>query len=150
MFIYLDTETTGYGPDDRLCQIAFKPENVLKKAVSRIEKKVEIDRTAKINEAIDHLKTKVEEKNQVGEAIDKIEEKVAKQGSEKGKKVKQAKSIADRPKVSTQERAEMVATAAYYIAEGHGFTPGQAEADWKAAEKEIDQTLKGKKKRKPK
>ena len=25
MFIYLDTETTGNGPDDRLCQIAFKP-----------------------------------------------------------------------------------------------------------------------------
>jgi DNA polymerase III epsilon subunit-like protein len=27
MFIYLDTETTGTGPDDRLCQIAFKPNN---------------------------------------------------------------------------------------------------------------------------
>ena len=27
MFIYLDTETTGAGPDDRLCQIAFKPED---------------------------------------------------------------------------------------------------------------------------
>lgn len=26
MFIFLDTETTGTGPDDRLCQIAFKPE----------------------------------------------------------------------------------------------------------------------------
>jgi exodeoxyribonuclease X len=26
MYIYLDTETTGNGPDDRLCQIAFKPE----------------------------------------------------------------------------------------------------------------------------
>lgn len=26
MFIYLDTETTGTGPDDRICQIAFKPE----------------------------------------------------------------------------------------------------------------------------
>jgi DNA polymerase III epsilon subunit-like protein len=25
MFIFLDTETTGNGPDDRLCQIAFKP-----------------------------------------------------------------------------------------------------------------------------
>ena len=24
MFIYLDTETTGTGPADRLCQIAFK------------------------------------------------------------------------------------------------------------------------------
>jgi len=27
MFIFLDTETTGNGPDDRLCQIAFRPEN---------------------------------------------------------------------------------------------------------------------------
>ena len=26
MFIFRDTETTGTGPDDRLCQIAFKPE----------------------------------------------------------------------------------------------------------------------------
>jgi DNA polymerase III epsilon subunit-like protein len=26
MFIFLDTETTGTGPDDRLCQIAFKLE----------------------------------------------------------------------------------------------------------------------------
>ena len=25
--VVLDTETTGAGPDDRLCQIAFKPEN---------------------------------------------------------------------------------------------------------------------------
>ena len=27
MYIFLDTETTGTGPEDRLCQIAFKPEN---------------------------------------------------------------------------------------------------------------------------
>ena len=27
MFIFLDTETTGTGPNDRLCQIAFKPDN---------------------------------------------------------------------------------------------------------------------------
>jgi exodeoxyribonuclease X len=26
MFIFLDTETTDIGPDDRLCQIAYKPE----------------------------------------------------------------------------------------------------------------------------
>ena len=29
MYIYLDTETTGTGPDDKLCQIAFKPESGL-------------------------------------------------------------------------------------------------------------------------
>jgi hypothetical protein len=27
MFIFPDTETTGNRPDERLCQIAFKPEN---------------------------------------------------------------------------------------------------------------------------
>jgi DNA polymerase III epsilon subunit-like protein len=27
MFIFLDTETTGTGPGDRLCQIAFKPDD---------------------------------------------------------------------------------------------------------------------------
>ena len=27
MYIYLDTETTGNNPDDRLCQIAFKAGN---------------------------------------------------------------------------------------------------------------------------
>ena len=27
MFIFLDTETTGIGENDRLCQIAFKSEN---------------------------------------------------------------------------------------------------------------------------
>ena len=26
MYIFLDTETTGTGSEDRLCQIAFKPE----------------------------------------------------------------------------------------------------------------------------
>ena len=29
MFIFLDTETTGNGPADRLCQIAFKTEGGL-------------------------------------------------------------------------------------------------------------------------
>ncbi|MBW2635869.1 MAG: 3'-5' exonuclease, partial [Deltaproteobacteria bacterium] len=29
MYIFLDTETTGTGPDDRLCQIAFKNEDGL-------------------------------------------------------------------------------------------------------------------------
>jgi hypothetical protein len=27
MYIYLDTETTGNNPDDRLCQIAFNAED---------------------------------------------------------------------------------------------------------------------------
>jgi hypothetical protein len=31
------------------------------------------------------------------------------------------------------ERHEMIATAAYYLAERRGFAPGQAEVDWLAA-----------------
>jgi hypothetical protein len=29
MFIYLDTETTGSGPEDKLCQIAFKTDGTI-------------------------------------------------------------------------------------------------------------------------
>jgi hypothetical protein len=31
MFIFLDAETTGTGPDDKLCQIAFKAEGVARR-----------------------------------------------------------------------------------------------------------------------
>lgn len=63
----------------------FKPENVLKNAVSRLEKKVEEERPPKVNEAIDRLKATVENRNKVDEAIEKIENKVAKQGTGEGK-----------------------------------------------------------------
>ena len=44
MLIFLDTETTGNGPDDRLIQIAYKPEN--RPAVSGLfnpGKKISVD-----------------------------------------------------------------------------------------------------------
>ena len=44
----------------------------------------------------------------------------------------------------------MIATAAYYIAERHGFTAGESDADWRAAEKEIDEALKKLRKKKSK
>jgi Protein of unknown function (DUF2934) len=37
----------------------------------------------------------------------------------------------------TQERDRLVAEAAYYLAEARGFAPGNAEADWHAAEQAI-------------
>lgn len=43
--------------------------------------------------------------------------------------------------VSTVQRAEMIATAAYYIAERRGFTAGYANEDWFAAEVEINTRL---------
>ncbi|WP_242475053.1 DUF2934 domain-containing protein, partial [Thiohalocapsa halophila] len=39
------------------------------------------------------------------------------------------------------ERAEMVAVAAYYLAERRGFAPGGAEADWLRAEAQIERML---------
>lgn len=39
---------------------------------------------------------------------------------------------------TAQQRQEMIAIAAYYLAERRGFEPGGAEADWFSAEKVID------------
>jgi len=35
----------------------------------------------------------------------------------------------------------MIAIAAYYLAEQRGFAPGEADADWLAAERQIDRML---------
>jgi hypothetical protein len=40
-----------------------------------------------------------------------------------------------------EERHLMVRVAAYYLAERRGFAPGAAEADWIAAEGEIERLL---------
>lgn len=37
-------------------------------------------------------------------------------------------------------REERVAVAAYFIALHRGFVPGHEEADWMAAEKQVDET----------
>lgn len=37
-----------------------------------------------------------------------------------------------------EERREMIAIAAYYLAEGRGFAPGAADLDWLRAEQVID------------
>lgn len=39
---------------------------------------------------------------------------------------------------TAQQRQEMIAIAAYYLAERRGFAPGGAEADWLRAEQVID------------
>jgi hypothetical protein len=44
--------------------------------------------------------------------------------------------------VSHEERWRMVAEAAYYIAQRRGFVGGDANADWLAAEAEVDVKLK--------
>lgn len=44
--------------------------------------------------------------------------------------------------VSHEERWRMVAEAAYYIAQRRGFVGGDPNADWAAAEAEVDALLK--------
>jgi len=51
-----------------------------------------------------------------------------------------AKSAA-KPAVDPQVRLRMIAEAAYYIAEKRGFIHGHHDADWAAAEKQIDSLL---------
>ena len=43
--------------------------------------------------------------------------------------------------VDPEFRQEMIATAAYFIAEQRGFAPGHELADWRAAEEAINATL---------
>ncbi|TCT21502.1 DUF2934 domain-containing protein [Thiobaca trueperi] len=40
-----------------------------------------------------------------------------------------------------EHRQEMIAIAAYYLAERRGFSPGGAESDWFSAEQMIDNML---------
>jgi hypothetical protein len=44
-------------------------------------------------------------------------------------------------RVDAEFRHEMIATAAYYIAEQRGFAPGHELADWCAAEAAVDAAL---------
>lgn len=43
--------------------------------------------------------------------------------------------------VSAAEREEMIAVAAYFLAERRGFAPGGAASDWFQAEAQIDTML---------
>jgi len=43
--------------------------------------------------------------------------------------------------VTPEEREDMIAEAAYYRAEQHGFDPGNIDDDWYEAEKVVDEVL---------
>lgn len=57
------------------------------------------------------------------------------------KKPRATKKPAAKKSVQPEERYQMIMTAAYYLAERHGFSIGRALDDWIAAEKEIDALL---------
>ena len=81
-------------------------------------------------------KAKKSEKKEKLEKEEKKQKKSEKKSQKKPLKAKSAK--AKRSLVTPEKRIEMVATAAYYIAERHGFNPERADQDWREAERQID------------
>ncbi len=47
------------------------------------------------------------------------------------------------PMTSAEERARMIAEAAYYLSEQRGFAPGHEVEDWLAAEQQVDTRIEG-------
>lgn len=58
------------------------------------------------------------------------------------KKTRASNKTTAKKTVTPEERYQMIMTAAYFLAERHGFSSGRALEDWIAAEKEIDNMLK--------
>jgi hypothetical protein len=70
--------------------------------------------------------------------------KVKKKKSKQTKKQKKDRTKATQSKTSPvdpQQRNEMIAEAAYFIAEKHGFDPTRAAQDWQEAVGQIDDML---------
>lgn len=57
------------------------------------------------------------------------------------KKTRASNKTTAKKTVTPEERYQMIMTAAYFLAERHGFSSGRALEDWIAAEKEIDKIL---------
>jgi len=55
--------------------------------------------------------------------------------------VKLKASTAPKPELTIEQRNHYVAVAAFYIAERRGFTLGNPQDDWLAAEAEIDRLI---------
>ncbi|MCG8486601.1 MAG: DUF2934 domain-containing protein [Chromatiales bacterium] len=76
-------------------------------------------------------------------AKDGLDEKVKEKKTKKGKKEKRSKPVLEsKPNpIDPSLRYQMIETAAYYIAEKHGFDPRKSVEDWAQAEQEIDARL---------
>ncbi|MEW7984235.1 MAG: DUF2934 domain-containing protein [Candidatus Thiodiazotropha sp.] len=73
---------------------------------------------------------------------DKDNKKSTTQAKKSSKKEK--KGARESTAVDPQLRLDMIAEAAYFIAEKHGFDPQRATQDWQQAEAQIDEMLKSK------
>ncbi|MEW8027760.1 MAG: DUF2934 domain-containing protein [Candidatus Thiodiazotropha sp.] len=74
---------------------------------------------------------------------EKDKKKLSKQTNKSTKKEK--KDSKGTSEVSPQQRLDMIAEAAYFIAEKHGFDQQRVMQDWQQAEQQIDDMLKLKK-----
>ncbi|MCG8018344.1 MAG: DUF2934 domain-containing protein [Candidatus Thiodiazotropha sp. 'RUGA'] len=76
-------------------------------------------------------------------AKDDLDDKVKEKKARKAKKVKRSEpQLESRPNpIDPSLRYQMIETAAYYIAEKHGFDPRKSVEDWAQAEQEIDSML---------
>jgi hypothetical protein len=78
---------------------------------------------------------------------DKEKSKKEKKKLDKESKKSRKKEKKDSKKavvISPQQRIDMIAEAAYFIAEKHGFDPQRVTLDWQQAEQQIDEMLKSK------
>ena len=62
--------------------------------------------------------------------------------AESKKAEKLQKEVPERRIPSAEERQQMIATAAYFMAEKQGFDPARERENWRAAELQIDEMLK--------
>ncbi|MBT3091984.1 MAG: DUF2934 domain-containing protein [Candidatus Thiodiazotropha sp. (ex Lucina pensylvanica)] len=75
----------------------------------------------------------------------KSDQKKSKKDKDKKKLTAQTKKSAkESTAVNPQLRLDMIAEAAYFIAEKHGFDPQRVTQDWQQAEEQIDEMLKSK------
>lgn len=82
---------------------------------------------------------KKKENKENKEKKEKKQKKVEKKAQKKSLKTQSAATA--RSRITPERRIEMIATAAYYIAERHGFNPQRADQDWREAELQIEAEL---------
>jgi hypothetical protein len=81
----------------------------------------------------------------MGKKSDKEKNKKGKNEKKVGKQAKKQKKDSKKPPtLSPQQRIDMIAEAAYFIAERHGFDPTRTTQDWQEAERQIDDMLNAK------
>ncbi|MCU7809863.1 MAG: DUF2934 domain-containing protein [Candidatus Thiodiazotropha sp. (ex Notomyrtea botanica)] len=78
----------------------------------------------------------------MGKKSDKKLDKKKKEKLNKAEKKIKKRKAAKKARISPEQRLDMITTAAYYIAEHHGFTSGRSDEDWQQAERQIDEMLK--------